>query len=176
MMSGEGSEAAGSFEDRVRACKDLLRRCKRVVVAYSGGVDSTLLLALAKETLGSGNVLAAVGVSPSLPHRECVQAREVAAENAIKDAGFPACRVRDYGAIARIEVPVADFSRLLEHRDKMIAAIEEVGYAYVCLDLKGLRSGSMNEVLVVQDHAEGYGRVNAKERKKTGVALGLVIR
>jgi len=41
-----------------------------VVVAFSGGVDSTFLLALAVRALGRDNVVAAVGVSPSMPRRE----------------------------------------------------------------------------------------------------------
>jgi uncharacterized protein len=49
-----------------------------VVVAFSGGVDSTFLLALAVGTLGREKVLAAMGISPSLPQRELAQGRELA--------------------------------------------------------------------------------------------------
>lgn len=41
-----------------------------MIVAFSGGVDSTLVLKLALETLGDKNVLAVTGVSPSIPPRE----------------------------------------------------------------------------------------------------------
>ncbi len=49
-----------------------------MVVAFSGGVDSTLLLALAADVLGTENVLAAVGISPSIPDREREEARRLA--------------------------------------------------------------------------------------------------
>jgi uncharacterized protein len=46
-------------------------------VAFSGGVDSTLLLALCVRTLGKDNVKAIIGVSPSLAKRELEAAREL---------------------------------------------------------------------------------------------------
>jgi len=55
---------------RVERCRQRLRGLRKVVVAFSGGVDSTFLLALAAGTLGADNVLAAIGVSPSLAGRE----------------------------------------------------------------------------------------------------------
>lgn len=50
-----------------------------VMVAFSGGVDSTLLLAAAVEALGA-RAVAATGVSPSLAERELQDARALAAE------------------------------------------------------------------------------------------------
>jgi pyridinium-3,5-biscarboxylic acid mononucleotide sulfurtransferase len=50
-----------------------------VMVAFSGGADSALLLAAAVEALGE-RAVAATGVSPSLPQRELDDARALAAE------------------------------------------------------------------------------------------------
>jgi pyridinium-3,5-biscarboxylic acid mononucleotide sulfurtransferase len=50
----------------------------RLGVAYSGGVDSALLAALAVRALGPGNVVAVLGVSPSLAQDERAAAHEVA--------------------------------------------------------------------------------------------------
>jgi pyridinium-3,5-biscarboxylic acid mononucleotide sulfurtransferase len=50
----------------------------RLGVAFSGGVDSATLLALAIRALGSARVLAVIGVSPSLADDERVAAHDVA--------------------------------------------------------------------------------------------------
>ncbi|NLH50906.1 MAG: ATP-dependent sacrificial sulfur transferase LarE [Myxococcales bacterium] len=51
-----------------------LRDYKRAAIAFSGGVDSSLLLAAAKDALGD-EVLALIGVSPTLPQRELREAQ-----------------------------------------------------------------------------------------------------
>jgi uncharacterized protein len=65
---------------KVQIAQSCLNRLRRVVVAFSGGVDSTLVLALAVETLGHENVIAAMGVSAIHPRRECQAGRELAAQ------------------------------------------------------------------------------------------------
>jgi uncharacterized protein len=57
---------------------------ERVVVAYSGGADSTLLLKAARETLGAQNIVAVTALSPLYPDRELVGAKRMAQEMAIK--------------------------------------------------------------------------------------------
>ena len=66
---------------KLNVCKEILLDLKRVVVAFSAGVDSTFLLALAAETLEQDKnaaVLAAMGISPSLAERERQAGRKLA--------------------------------------------------------------------------------------------------
>ncbi len=70
-LSGEALEHA----DAVAA---ELSGVRRLGVAYSGGVDSATLLALAVRALGAQDVVALLGVSPSLARRERRLAHQVA--------------------------------------------------------------------------------------------------
>ncbi len=65
-------------EDTVRRVGALLAGVERLGVAFSGGVDSSVLLALAARALGRDRVVAILGVSPSLAADERVAAHAVA--------------------------------------------------------------------------------------------------
>jgi len=69
------------------------------------------------------------------------------AEDHLRAHGFRQLRVRHHGDIARIEVDRPDFAKLLSSgvAERITAALKEIGYTYVCLDLAGYRTGSMNE-------------------------------
>jgi uncharacterized protein len=68
-----------------------------------------------------------------------------AAEAFLRGLGFRQLRVRHHGDVARIEVEPADLASALEHRDRIVRRLKNLGYKYVTLDLAGFRSGSMNE-------------------------------
>jgi uncharacterized protein len=57
-----------------------LRGLKQAAVAFSGGVDSTLLLKAAGEALGTGNALPIIVNSACIPGREITEANRLARE------------------------------------------------------------------------------------------------
>lgn len=61
-------------EEKYRNLKEIIKGLKRVVVAFSGGVDSTFLLKACIDVLGRENVLAFIGQSPTCPRREIEEA------------------------------------------------------------------------------------------------------
>jgi len=63
---------------------NILIKLKRVLVAYSGGTDSTLLLAVAVKVLGRDNVLAITALSETYPQAEYRRAK-----NFLRSAGVP---------------------------------------------------------------------------------------
>ncbi len=72
------------------------------------------------------------------------------AEQLLLDEGFKQFRVRIHGEdVARIEILPEDFVRFSseDYRIRIYDSFKSFGFNYVSLDLKGYRTGSMNEVL-----------------------------
>ncbi len=66
------------LQDKYNSLKQSIKRLGKVVVAYSGGVDSTFLLRAAVDTLGAENVLACIAAGPVLPQSQYDRAVESA--------------------------------------------------------------------------------------------------
>jgi uncharacterized protein len=69
------------------------------------------------------------------------------AEAALKRLGFDVCRVRHYGAVARIEVPVEAMPRIQSAWDSIERDVRSAGFQSVEIDERGFKSGRMNEAL-----------------------------
>jgi pyridinium-3,5-biscarboxylic acid mononucleotide sulfurtransferase len=94
-------------------------------------------------------------LSSRIPYGEMVSPGKLQmiehAENILRDLGFHDVRVRHHelklGHLARIEVGPAELRKMLEGEvaGQVVAAIKQIGYLHVTLDLQGYRRGSMNE-------------------------------
>jgi len=95
-------------------------------------------------------------LSSRIPYGEPVTPEKLrridAAETYLRELGFAECRVRHHAQLARIEVPATDLARFAnaELRARVDARLRELGFQYVALDLRGFRSGSLNEVVLRQ--------------------------
>jgi len=69
-------------------------------------------------------------------------------EMILKAEGLRQVRVRDHGDIARVECAPEEFDRLMEadRRRRVIEGLKAAGFRFVCLDLAGYRSGSLNPI------------------------------
>ncbi len=81
-LTGELSAAAETVGSLLKAAAPL-------GVAFSGGVDSSVLLALAVRALGADDVVAILGVSPSLGSDERLAAHDVAASIGVRIVEVP---------------------------------------------------------------------------------------
>ena len=79
------------------------------------------------------------------------------AEQYLWDLGFSQLRVRVHGNLARIELPLEEMGRMWEQglREQVDTYFRKIGFAYVALDLRGYRTGSMNETLSPDKDAQG---------------------
>ncbi len=68
-------------------------------------------------------------------------------EQMLHSLGFKVARVRYHGEVARIEVEASEIGRMLDAaiRETVDRELKKLGFRFVTLDLRGFRSGSLNE-------------------------------
>jgi pyridinium-3,5-biscarboxylic acid mononucleotide sulfurtransferase len=116
---GAGTALPWTVSRAEAAVAAALTGVERLGVAFSGGVDSAVLLALSARVLGASRVLALLGVSPSLAADERVGAHQVAAE-----IGVPVIEVGTFeGEDASYQANGAD--RCFYCKDELFGRIDE---------------------------------------------------
>jgi pyridinium-3,5-biscarboxylic acid mononucleotide sulfurtransferase len=115
-------------QSRLHALEAQLRQLGRVMVAYSGGVDSAFLAATAHRVLGD-NMLAVLADSASLARRDMEQALAFA-----KSIGMPA-RVINTGELDKPEYARNDANRCFHCKTELFEGMQalgaELGYSHI---------------------------------------------
>ena len=69
-----------NIQSKYEVLKNAVRELKTVLVAYSGGMDSTLLLKTCVDVLGKEHVVAFTGNAPTFPAKEIQEAKHTASD------------------------------------------------------------------------------------------------
>lgn len=152
IVSGTNADDLGDYRPGIRAGDEAAVQTPLADL----GMDKSSVRRLAEE-FGLSN--ADLPASPCLSSRIAYNvevtparlARIDAAESWLRHHGLRHLRVRLHaGELARIEVPPAQLGRIIELQETANLAEEfrTMGFHNVTLDLRGLRSGSLNEGLV----------------------------
>ncbi len=73
-----------------------------------------------------------------------------AGERLLHSMGFKIARVRFHGEVARLELERSEMARIFEPqiRETVDREFKKIGFRFVAIDLKGFRSGSLNEGVI----------------------------
>ena len=150
VLEGSNIDDDGDYRPGRRAIREL----GIVSPLHEAGLTKAEIRALSRDMgLPTSDKPSFACLASRFPYGERITAAALArvekAEQWLLDAGFGLrqLRVRSHGDLARIEVPSDDIPRLAARAAEIAAAFKEFGFAYVTLDLRGYRTGSMNETL-----------------------------
>ncbi len=150
VIDGSNHDDTGDFRPGMQAAKDLGIRSPLKEVGLTKEEIRVLSAEMGLETWDAPS---SACLSSRFPYGMSITKEALkkvgAAESAMRRLGFIQFRVRHYGDIARIEVEKSEIPKFADEdlRKEVVSAIKSAGYTYICLDLEGYRTGSMNEVL-----------------------------
>lgn len=152
VADGTNADDRKEFRPGLRALKELDIRSP---LAEAGLTKKEIRELSEKEGLPTWNKPSFSCLATRFPYGEELTVEKLrrteAAENLLAELGFTQRRVRVHGNLARIEVLPAEIPLLLERRDMISSRLEELGFLYTTVDLKGFRSGSMDTAAVTKN-------------------------
>ncbi len=154
VLDGTNADDLGDFRPGRRAAAE---RSVRSPLAELGWGKEAVRAALRELDLPVWSKPSSPCLSSRVPYGEPVTREKLEqiarAEAALHELGFADLRVRHHGSTARIELPKAEMARVLADglAAEIVRRVRAAGFAFVALDLEGLRSGSLNRLLPLRD-------------------------
>ena len=150
VMDGTNADDLGDFRPGRRAAEELAVRSP---LSELGWGKAAIREALRELELPVWDKPSSPCLSSRVPYGDPITREKLEqigrAEAALRELGFRELRVRHHGSTARIELPRAEMGRVLADglAEEIVRRVREAGFAFVALDLEGLRSGSLNRLL-----------------------------
>ncbi len=151
LLHGENRDDAQDYRPGSQAAREL---GVRAPLAEVGLTKAEIRWLSRQRGLPTADIPAAACLATRFPYdtpltREGLERVERAEQVLSEMLGEVQLRVRDHGAVARIEVAAEAIPILARKglREMVVDRLHELGYRYVTLDLKGYRMGAMNEQL-----------------------------
>lgn len=154
---GYNTLACGSNIDDLsdyRPGNKAVQECGVVCPLIEAGFDKELIRKVSRKlSLPTADSPSSPCLATRVPYEEPINPEMLAkidsAEQFLIDLGFGELRVRFDSKTAKIEVKPDKLDMILSYRNQILAEFEKIGFAFVTVDLKGFRSGAMNEVLEI---------------------------
>ena len=148
VVDGSNADDLGDYRPGLLACKELGVRSPFQEV----GLTKTEIRALSRKyDLPTWDKPPYACLASRVPYGSLITAEKLAqidqAESFLRKLGFRQVRVRHHGNLARIEVPSERVQELVSMASEVLPRLKAIGFTYVCVDLEGYRTGSMNELL-----------------------------
>lgn len=151
LIHGANADDTGDYRPGMRAAEEMGIRAPLLEAGFTKADVRALSRQMGLATWDHPSMACLASRVPyDAPLTPRALARIEAAESVLRERfDLRQLRVRDHYPLARIEVPEVDVTRLaqLDTREEIVQRLQDLGYRYVTLDLRGFRSGSLNETL-----------------------------
>lgn len=150
VLDGTNADDEGDYRPGLKALQELgiispLKQC-----GFTKAEIRTLSKELRLETWDKPSLAC---LASRVPYNEEITEQKLQmvdkAETYLRELGFAQLRVRCHGKLARIELMPEEMKIIIERNlgNEIFDKLKEIGFEYAALDLKGYRTGSLNEVL-----------------------------
>ncbi len=150
VADGSNMDDIGDYRPGLKAVNEL----KVISPLKQAGMTKDDIRALSKElNLPTWNKQAFACLASRFPYGHEITKEKLSmvdqAEQILLDLGFRTVRVRHHENLARIEVSQEEMKKFFNEAlmDEIYQSFKGIGFNYVALDLKGYRTGSMNETI-----------------------------